>query len=67
MSDEFVGKFFGRLRGEEAGMRIFERVELGVHRRDDFGVRVAETGDGRAAGGVDVVLAGLVANENTLA
>ena len=35
MRDEVVGKFFGGLRGEEAGMRVFELVELRAHGRDD--------------------------------
>jgi hypothetical protein len=39
---------------------------LRVHRSDDVEVRVADTGDA-AAGGIDVVIAGLVAKENTLA
>ena len=39
--DQVVGKLFGHLRGEEAGMGIGELVELGVHRRDDIGMRMA--------------------------
>ena len=67
MRDKLVGKLFRRLRGEEAGMRIFKLVELRTHRADDFRMRMAETGYRGAAGGIDVVLAGLIANKNAVA
>ena len=65
--DEVVGKLFGGLRGEEAGMRVFEPVELRAHGRDDVGMRMAEAGHRGAAGGVDIFLAGGVADEDALA
>ena len=67
MRDEIVGELFCGLRGEKTGMRIFELVKLHAHRGDNFGMRVAETGYGRAAGRIDVVLAILIANKNPLA
>ena len=65
--DEVVGQLFGGLRGEEAGMRVFERVELRAHGGENVGMRMAEAGHRGAAGGVDVVLAGRVADEDALA
>ena len=62
--DKVVGKPFCRLRGEEAGMGIFEPVELRAHGRDDVGMRMAETRHRGAAGGVDIFLARGVADED---
>ena len=61
--DEVVGQLFGRLRGEEAGVRVFELVELRAHGGENVGMRMAEAGHRGAAGGVDVVLAGCVADD----
>ena len=66
MRDEIVGEFFGGLRGEKAGMRIFELVELRPHGGENIGMRVAKAGHRRAAGGIDVFLAGLVADVDPL-
>jgi hypothetical protein len=52
--DQPVGKRLGRLGGEEAGVGVGDLVELGAERREDVGMAMAETGDGRAAGGLDV-------------
>ena len=57
MSDKLVGQFLGDLRGEEARVRICELVELLVHRREHVRMRMSQTGDGRAARRIDVLLA----------
>ena len=65
--DKIVGEVLGNLRGEEAGMRIGEPVELLAHRRQDIGVRMTETRHRRAARGIDVVLAVAVADHDAVA
>src|SRR5262249_25571481 len=65
MRDEVVGQFFGDPRCEETGMRVFEAVQLSANRRIHSRMRMAEAGHGGAAGGVDVVLAIRIADENS--
>ena len=67
VGDEIVGQLLGDLRREEAGMRIGEPVELLVHRRQHVRMRVPEAGHRRAGRGIDVLLAGAVADDDALA
>jgi hypothetical protein len=67
MRGEVVGQTFECRRGEEAGVGELESVELRLHRRDDVGMRMAETGHGGAAGGVEILLAGVVVDVNAFA
>ena len=53
---EAVGQRLGHVGGEEAGVRVRDRVDLGVHRRQHVGVRVPETRHRGAAARVDVAL-----------
>ena len=65
--DQPVGELLGDFGGEKAGVGISELVELLVERGDHIGMAVAKTRHGRAAGGVDVGLAGLVEQFDALA
>ncbi len=67
VGDEIVGQFLRDLRGEEAGMRIGEPVELLVHRGQHVRMRMPQTGHRRAARSVDVLLAGGVADDDAVA
>ncbi len=58
MGREQIGQRLGGLAGEEAGVGEGEPVELGFGRRCHVGVAVPETGDGGAAGAVEIALAG---------
>jgi hypothetical protein len=64
---QLIGKFFGRLRGEEAAVRIFELIQLRAQSADDVGMRVAETGYPGPAGGINIFLSGFVTNEDAMA
>ena len=66
MGDQVVGQLLRRLRREEARMRIGEPVELRMHGRQHVRMRVPEAGHRRAARGVDVFLAGAVADHDAL-
>src|ERR1700730_18631324 len=65
--DQAVREFFGDLGREKTGMGIGERVELLVQRSQDVPMSVSETGDGGAAGRVDVALAVLIEQLDALA
>jgi hypothetical protein len=58
--DEAVGEPFGDFGGEEAGMGVGERVELAAQRREHVGMAMAEARHRRAAGGVEIAIAGAV-------
>jgi hypothetical protein len=57
VSDKIVRQCLRDLGREEARMRISEPVELFMHCRQDIRMRMAQTGDRRAARGIDVFLA----------
>ncbi len=67
MRDQVVAQLLRDLRGEEAGVRVGELVELGVHGGKHVGMAVAEAGHRRAARGVDVLFAGRVPDVNAFA
>src|SRR5262245_64803093 len=57
-----VRQLLGNLGREKARMRVGEAVELLAHRRQDIGMRMAETRYRRATRGIDIVLARGVAD-----
>src|SRR5436190_23109486 len=61
-----IGQLLGDVRREEAGVRVRDLVDLGVHRGEDVRVTVAKAGDRSTAGRVDVLLAVLVGDEQAL-
>src|SRR5216684_6884275 len=64
--DKIVRQLLGNLRGEEARMRIGELVDLLAHGAEHVRMRVPEAGHRRAPRGVDVFLAGAVANGDSV-
>ncbi len=52
--DQAVGEALGDIGGEEARMRIGERVELRAQGGEHVGMAVAEAGDGRASRRVEI-------------
>ena len=59
------GQFFGGIAGEESRVDIFKARGLLRHRRDDFGMAVAEARHGRPAARVDIAPALLVDQVNS--
>jgi hypothetical protein len=55
------GQFLGHLGGEEGGVGIGAAVDLAVHGGDHVRMAVAERGHGGAAAGVEIGVAGAVA------
>ena len=51
--DQVVGQRFGRLAGEEAGMRVGQLADLAPHRLDHPRMAVAEAGHRGAAARVE--------------
>ncbi len=67
MSNEIVGEFLGDVRGEEAGMRVGQLIQLLVKGRQHVRMAVAEAGHGGAARSVDIGLAGGIEEFDALA
>src|SRR5438477_12403841 len=63
MRDQMIGKLFGNVRGEKAGVRVRDLVDLLVHRTGDIGMTVSQATHRSAAGGIDVSLAGRIEDE----
>ena len=66
MGRKVVGQLLRGLAGEEARMRVGEPVELRPHGGEHVGMGVPEARHGRATRGVDVLLAGAVADHDAL-
>ena len=66
VGDEVLAQLLGDLRGEEAGVRVGELVELGVHGGQHVRVAVPEARHRRAARGIDILLAGGVPDVDAL-
>src|SRR5262249_56143132 len=64
---ESGGQWLRKRRREEARMRICKPVELLAHCCQHIRMRMTETGHGRTARGVDIVLARGVADGDALA
>ena len=67
MRGKIVCKLFGGLGRKKAGVRVFQLIKLRAHGAEHIGVRVAQAGHCCTTGGVDIFLAGLVANIYALA
>jgi hypothetical protein len=66
-ADQMVGQLLGRLGGEEAGMGISQLAGLFLHGAGYVRMAMAKAAHRRAAGGVDVTLAGGILDIDPLA
>ena len=64
---QLIRERFGRLGGEEAGVRVGQRVDLRVHGREHVRVAVAQARDRGAAARVEILPAGGVGDEHPVA
>ncbi len=62
--DQAIGQLLGHFGGEERGVGIGAAVDLAVHGRNHVRVAMAQRRHGRAAAGVEVGLAGAVAQHD---
>ena len=62
--DQLIRQRLRHLGGEETGVGVGQAIDLRVHRRDHVGMAVAQRGDRRAAGGVEVLAAGGIADQH---
>lgn len=67
VGDQAVGQALGDLGGEEAGVRVGQRVDLRMHGGLDVGVVVPQAGNGSAARAVEIGAAGAVIDPHALA